>query len=96
MGVDENRGTLFGEALKGLLFYLGYTNGTPILRNAHIFSPRRRWPPTSCICWMASQVGSAEVGALGLCPALNWQKEVAVWRWVETSFDAFLRQGWGC
>ena len=36
MGVSENRGTLFGGPFKGILFYLGYQRGTPILGNTHI------------------------------------------------------------
>ena len=38
VGVSENRGTLFGGPLKGILFYMGYKRGTPppILENAHV------------------------------------------------------------
>ena len=37
-GISEKRGTLFGGPFKGILFYLGYRRGTPILRNAHIYT----------------------------------------------------------
>ena len=36
MGVSENRGTLSGGPFKGILVYLGYNRGTPILGNTHV------------------------------------------------------------
>ena len=32
----EHRGTLLGGPFKGIIFYWGYTRGTPILGNAHL------------------------------------------------------------
>ena len=36
MGVSEIGGTLFGGPVEGILFYLGYKLGTPLLCDAHM------------------------------------------------------------